>query len=429
MRTKYLVIFWTFHDVINKDDKQYKRVTIRLYHQGVNLRDIEKGENIGTKRQYLVKPGQFIMSRIDARNGAFGIIPEELNDAIITNDFLTFKVNSEVVNIEYFNLLSKTKDFLSYCINGSTGTTNRKRLKEDLFLNFEIELPSKEEQDSIIHKYNNISTKHRLLSENFREQKILLERLRTSYKIDAINGKYTKKGESHESSIGLLEEIKKEKNRLIESGTIKKEKPLLPIEISEQEYDLPEGWTYARLGDLLNPINGKAFKPSDWSEEGLPIIRIQNLNNPDAPFNRCNFSVDSKYHVKKGDLLIGWSGTPGTSFGAFIWDREDALLNQHIFKGVIYGDLVDKYFMQYAINSKLNEMISKAHGGVGLKHITKGKFMNLVIPLPPLNQQLEVVRMIKKAEYMFEQLEQNLIKSEGLGNLLLNSLLSLEQKR
>src|SRR5690348_11041159 len=84
--------------------------------------------------------------------------------------------------------------------------------------------------------------------------------------------------------------------------------------------ELPEGWTLAPAGDVLGLVNGFPFKPSHWKGRGLPIIRIQNLNNADAPFNYCPDRIPDKYIVKKGDLLFAWSGTPGTSFGAHIWD-------------------------------------------------------------------------------------------------------------
>src|SRR5260221_1195912 len=60
-----------------EDDKIYRRVTVKINNNGVFLRDIEKGVNIGTKKQYKAKAGQFIISKIDARNGSFGIIPKE----------------------------------------------------------------------------------------------------------------------------------------------------------------------------------------------------------------------------------------------------------------------------------------------------------------------------------------------------------------
>lgn len=89
-------------------------------------------------------------------------------------------------------------------------------------------------------------------------------------------------------------------------------------------------------------INGKAFKPSDWTETGLPIIRIQNLNNPNAQYNHFLGEVEAKFLVKKGELLFAWSGTPGTSFGAHIWNGEKAVLNQHIFRVLFDDKLINK---------------------------------------------------------------------------------------
>ena len=69
------------------DDVEYKRVTIKIKHNGVSLRDNEIGRRIGTKKQFILKAGQFIVSKIDARYGAFGIAPEDVNGAIITGNF------------------------------------------------------------------------------------------------------------------------------------------------------------------------------------------------------------------------------------------------------------------------------------------------------------------------------------------------------
>jgi len=103
-------------------------------------------------------------------------------------------------------------------------------------------------------------------------------------------------------------------------------------ESQEKLPDLPRGWAYAKIGEICNLVNGRAFKAEDWSSCGLPIIRIQNLNNHYAEFNYCSFDVEDKYYVDDGQLLFAWSGTPGTSFGAHIWNRGKGILNQHIFK-------------------------------------------------------------------------------------------------
>jgi len=76
--------------IIVDDSTTYKRVTIKLYNGGVFLRDIELGKNIGTKKQFIIKEGQFLLSKIDARNGAFGVVNNEVDGAIITGNFCTF---------------------------------------------------------------------------------------------------------------------------------------------------------------------------------------------------------------------------------------------------------------------------------------------------------------------------------------------------
>ncbi|WP_050578783.1 restriction endonuclease subunit S [Rhizobium leguminosarum] len=154
---------------------------------------------------------------------------------------------------------------------------------------------------------------------------------------------------------------------------------------------LPRRWTEAKISDLCDLINGKAFKPTDWSTSGLPIVRIQNLNNPDAGFNFFDGGVEEKFLIKNGQLLFAWSGTPGTSFGAHVWNGEEAVLNQHIFKVNFPTGLLDKQFLKQAINQKLDELIGKAHGGAGLQHVTKGKFEETIVSMPPLAEQKRIV--------------------------------------
>ncbi|MBO7219871.1 MAG: restriction endonuclease subunit S, partial [Alistipes sp.] len=77
-----------------QDGIKYKRVTIKVRNGGVVPRDEVMGENIGTKKQFLVSKGQFILSKIDARNGAMGIIQTELDGAVVTQDFLPYDIDT-----------------------------------------------------------------------------------------------------------------------------------------------------------------------------------------------------------------------------------------------------------------------------------------------------------------------------------------------
>jgi type I restriction enzyme, S subunit len=166
---------------------------------------------------------------------------------------------------------------------------------------------------------------------------------------------------------------------------------------------LPKGWARARIADLVGLINGCAFNPTDWRGTGISIFRIQNLNNPDAPFNYYPADeLPEKFLIDTGDLLFAWSGTPGTSFGAHIWRGGLAWLNQHIFHVVFCRDHLDPRFLQLAINKNLDDYIRAAHGGAGLAHITKGRFESSELLVAPLSEQR---RIVAKIEELFSDLD------------------------
>ncbi|MFB9985336.1 restriction endonuclease subunit S [Mesorhizobium kowhaii] len=171
-------------------------------------------------------------------------------------------------------------------------------------------------------------------------------------------------------------------------------------------FELPGNWKWIEIGDQFDLLNGMAFKPTDWSKQGLRIVRIQNLNNPDAPFNFCNPEMArDRSLIDNGSFLISWSGTPGTSFGAFVWNRGPAVLNQHIFRCDFKTKAFIAAFLRLAINGRLDEMIAKAHGGVGLQHITKGRLEALLIPLPPLAEQHRIISKVVELTGLCDRLE------------------------
>ena len=123
---------------------------------------------------------------------------------------------------------------------------------------------------------------------------------------------------------------------------------------------------------------------------GEKIIRIQNLTGTSNVYNFTDKkNVPEKYLVKRGDLLISWSAT----IGFYFWADDDAYLNQHIFK-VIPSEKVLKEYL-YALRSEIIEEITGNVHGNTMKHITKGLFDNIKIPLPPLEVQKEIVEQIE----------------------------------
>lgn len=138
-----------------EDDKTYKRITVRLYGQGVLKRDEPKGSEIGTKRQFVAHAGQLILSRIDARNGAFGIVPEELDGAVVTNDFWLFEVENALP--QFLMLVLSSERFQQYWQEKSSGTTNRQRVDEDSFLSAKVGIPERAIQEKLVDQFTNLS--------------------------------------------------------------------------------------------------------------------------------------------------------------------------------------------------------------------------------------------------------------------------------
>lgn len=112
----------------------YKRLRIQVKGRGVVLRDELDGAQIGTKRQFRVASGQFVLSKIDARNGAFGVVPEECDGAIITGNFWAYDVDDRVLRPRLLHLLTRSDAFLDFCRRASPGATNRRYLQEPKFL-------------------------------------------------------------------------------------------------------------------------------------------------------------------------------------------------------------------------------------------------------------------------------------------------------
>ena len=153
---------------------------------------------------------------------------------------------------------------------------------------------------------------------------------------------------------------------------------------------LPKGWTTIKVGDVAIYTNGRAFKPEDWIHEGLPIIRIQNLNDNSASYNRTPKTYESKYLIHNGDLLFAWAA----SLGTYIWNGGKAWLNQHIFKVDPYP-FIEKQYLYHVFKAMITEFYTQSHGS-GMVHITKKQFENIKLLLPPLEEQKRIVQTLEQ---------------------------------
>lgn len=164
-----------------------------------------------------------------------------------------------------------------------------------------------------------------------------------------------------------------------------------------------------RLGDIATYINGYPFKPDDRGASGLPIIRIQDLTGNAYDLGFFDGDYPERIEINDGDVLISWSA----SLGVYIWNRGKALLNQHIFKVVFDKCDINKQYFVYAVQHKLREMESKAHGAT-MKHIVKSDFDNTTIPFPALKEQEKIANILGLTNQLVLSHQQQLEKLDEL---------------
>ena len=152
----------------------------------------------------------------------------------------------------------------------------------------------------------------------------------------------------------------------------------------------PKSWNKAKLKQIGNYINGYAFKPEDWSSNGLPIIRIQDLtgSNSGEP-NFFNGMIDKKYLVKDDDILVSWAAT----LDAFIWNKGNGWLNQHIFKA-IPNKIIQKRFFFWILKIAMDNMNNDNKHGIVMQHVTTGLFNNYIVPLPNRDEQQDIANYL-----------------------------------
>ena len=189
---------------------------------------------------------------------------------------------------------------------------------------------------------------------------------------------------------------------------------------------IPEDWEIRSIGDTMKLINGRAFKPSDWKESGVPIIRIQNLNDPDSSFNFFRGSVEDRNRVDCGDLLFAWSGTKGTSFGARIWSGPTGVLNQHIFKIIPNTQRVTLRY-SYLVLLNVQEQIEKqAHGfKASFVHVKKSDLVGVQLPLPPNGAEQEAIATaLSDVDTLLAKIDQLIAKKRDLKQAAMQQLLT-----
>ena len=278
-------------------------------------------------------------------------------------------------DIEQFYLLYFDFILKEEAKNSSKGTAIKNIPPFDVLKNFYIPIPPLEEQKRILDEINKWMSFVELIETGTANLQNVIKQAKSKILDLAIHGKLVPQDPTDEPASELLKRINPE-------AEITCDNPHYP--------NLPKGWAVIKVGNVAKYTNGRAFKPEEWESIGLPIIRIKNLNDADAPYNKSSVKHEQKYLVKDGELLFAWAA----SIGTYIWSGGDAWLNQHIFKVEPYP-FIDKAFLFYVFQAMISEFYKNSHGS-GMVHITKKQFEEITLLLPPLSEQIRIVEYLEQ---------------------------------
>ena len=278
-------------------------------------------------------------------------------------------------------------DYMQHEIKANASATTLPILNKANFSKIAITIPPLQEQSRIVKSIEHWLSLVDCIEGNKENLQRTIMEAKSKILTLAIHGKLVPQDSTDEPASELLKRINPKAEITCDNGHYQK---------------LPEGWAILKVGNVAEYINGRAFKPEEWEQTGLPIIRIQNLNDPNAYYNRTKNEYEEKYLIKKGDLLFAWAA----SLGTYIWKGDDAWLNQHIFKVVPYP-FMDKKYLYYAFHAMITEFYRKSHGS-GMIHITRKQFEEITLWLPPLAEQYRIVQYLQQVFEKLDSIVENL---------------------
>lgn len=393
-----------------EDDTSYKQVTIRTNYKGVVLRGSQDGAVILTKNQFVVSSGQFILSRIDARNGAFGIVPEDLEGAIVTNDFLAFDINEDEVEREFFNVFLQSPVFLEACIKASRGNTNRKRVDEDFFLNYRVNLPPLAAQHDLIKQINKSRSKLALAQGEITHQQSLLAKLKQAILQEAIQGKLTAEWRTAhpdvEPASQLLQRIQAEKASLIAAKKLRPEKALPKIPPAELPFQIPKSWEWCRLGNVIgntdsgwSPACLKNEAPSGkWGVLKTTAVQVREYLEHENKELPPTLKPRPEAEAQPGDILMTRAG-PANRVGICCLIRTTRPLLMISDKLVRFRPILanPEYIELFIATPQFQRLIEASKQGMAQSqvNISRGNLTVTLIPIPPLAEQVAIVERVE----------------------------------
>ena len=382
----------------------------------------------------IVHPGDLVISGINVAKGAVAVYQGD-EPVCATIHYSSNTFDSSKVDLDYFKYFVKSPEFIAALQKQVKGGI-KTEIKPKHLLPLEISIPDLQTQQEIVKKISLQLKKTEQLSVEIESQKNYIKQLRQNILQEAIEGKLTaewrkqnpvQKGNPDYDAEALFEQIQKERI----NG--KKQKELPPITDKEKPFEIPKGWKWIRLGEIIKepPRNGYSPKAVDF-ETPIKTLKLgavtYGIFDPNE-YKYINEEIpkDAYCWLKNGDFLIERSNSVEyVGICAIYTGKDNEFMYPDLLMRFRTQDVLSKQYIHTALISPFNRsyFMSKAKGAQKtMPKINQECVVNTMIPLPPIAEQKEIVIRVEKHLQAISNLDNQIIEREQLTKRLMQSIL------
>ncbi len=383
-----------------QDDEEYELVTVRRAYGGVDSRGIYKGKEVLVKTYFSVKKNDFIISKRQIAHGACGLVPDRLNGAVVSNEYNVFKAK-EGTNIQFFNLMMQLPHYKRLFYLMSDGVHIEKLLfKTSDWMKRSLAIPPLAEQEKIA------------------------EILQTQDKLIELQQK-------------KIEELKR-----LKKVYLSKMFPKKGCNVPEIRFPgFTDPWEQRKLGEVVSQIT-TGLNPRDNfklnSGGNNYYVTIKNFEHGVLHLDdKCDFVDDealtliqARSDLKKDDILFTSIGRVGDCY-LIENTPKNWNINESVFSLRPNKNIVEPVYLFHTIHSDivLNQILNNITGST-FKSIKIGDLKNVIIPIPPKQEQEQIAKLITALESLItlhqRKLDEEQKKKKALMQILLTGIVRVK---
>lgn len=385
----------------------------------------------------IVFPGDLVISGINVAKGAISVYQGK-EPVCATIHYSSYTFDDKKVDLDYFKYFVKSPAFI-FALQQQVKGGIKTEIKPKHLLPLEISLPDLSTQKEIVKVLSKKIEKVELIKSEIESQKAYAKQLRQNILQDAIEGKLTEewrknnpvvKGNPDFDAEALFEKIQEEKRH---TDSKKKEKSLPEITEDEKPFEIPEGWKWVRLGEIVySVVYGTSSKCSYDSNQNSAILRIPNISLgyvdvSDLKYTNLSEIEKNELSLKENDLLVIRSNGSPEIVGKMVYVPKK--FENYCYAGYLIrlrfvkselGYFIAKISCAKALRNQIEEPLRST---VGINNINSDEIKNLTFPLPPLAEQTEIVSRIEKLLANVTELEEQIAEREEMTKQLMQSIM------